>query len=467
MHQWLVPRVVLPLYERLTGRRPWTEALRLRELQWRPREELERRTLRRTCAVLDHAARHVPYYRELFARARIAPEDITTLSALARLPVVTRTDLRAGFPERTTAEDLPASRRWLTRTSGSTARPFDFYADRAGMDSWLGSHLFFLDWLGAAIWTPRIDIFGPPGGLTTANTPGSSALPQAVRRLILGERVVAVAGVTLTLAALRAHVDRFPRGRPYFIRAGPSYAARLATLLLADGRPLARGPMAVMTGAETLTMVQEAAIRNAFGCQVVNHYSTWEVPHMAQSCPDNAGVLHVNSERVVVRVVDTDGLDVRPGERGRVVITMLANDVMPLINYDLGDWAVRGNPCPCGRGFPTLAAVEGRSGEVIETADGRAITPAMLATQLPVQSDVARFLADYQADQTASGVMILRVVPLPGFTTAMVAPLRLVLQRMMGPTMSVSVEIVDRIPEERSGKRFIIKSYRPRAESKP
>ena len=53
-----------------------------------------------------------------------------------------------------------------------------------------------------------------------------------------------------------------------------------------------------------------------------------------------------------------------------MVLTALANDVMPFINYDLGDWAIGGDPCPCGRGFPTLAAIEGRGGEMIETPDG-------------------------------------------------------------------------------------------------
>jgi phenylacetate-CoA ligase len=78
-----------------------------------------------------------------------------------------------------------------------------------------------------------------------------------------------------------------------------------------------------MTGAEALAPVQEATIRMAFGCRVVDHYSTREVPHMAQSCPDNPGMLHVNSERVALRVVDADNRDVRPGERGRVLVTAL------------------------------------------------------------------------------------------------------------------------------------------------
>jgi phenylacetate-CoA ligase len=216
--------------------------------------------------------------------------------------------------------------------------------------------------------------------------------------------------------------------------------------------------MVVMAVSETLTPVQETAIRSAFGCRVVNHYSTWEVPHMAQSCPDNPALLHVNSERVVLRVVGGDGGDVGPGERGRVVVTALANDVMPLINYDLGDWAIRGAPCPCGRGFPTLAAIEGRSGEMIETPEGRAITPAMLTNQLAFECGIVGFLSEYQAEQTGPDAVTLRVVPTPGFTTGMVETLREGLGRLVGPGVAVSVEIVDCIPWEPSGKRPIIKT---------
>ena len=46
---------------------------------------------------------------------------------------------------------------------------------------------------------------------------------------------------------------------------------------------------------------------------------------MAQTCPDNAAVLHVNSERVALRIVGDDGRSVAPGTRGRIVVTALDN----------------------------------------------------------------------------------------------------------------------------------------------
>src|SRR6266511_2962935 len=131
MYRWLVPMVVFPLAERLGGRRMWTEMRRMSELQWRPQGELEARALERLRSLLLHAAMNVPYYRDLFKRAGIEPEDIRTLSDLSNLPITTKADLRTAFPARTTANNLPENRRRRMMTSGSTGLPFEFYWDRS------------------------------------------------------------------------------------------------------------------------------------------------------------------------------------------------------------------------------------------------------------------------------------------------------------------------------------------------
>ena len=135
-----------------------------------------------------------------------------------------------------------------------------------------------------------------------------------------------------------------------------------------------------------------------------------------------------------------------------MVLTALANDVMPFINYDLGDWAVAGEPCPCGRGFPTLAAIEGRGGDMIQTPEGRAITPGLLTNHLAFECDVVSFISEFQAEQTASDAVTFRLVPAPGFTTEMVATLRKDLERLVGPRVVVSVDAVDEIASEPSGQ---------------
>jgi phenylacetate-CoA ligase len=211
----------------------------------------------------------------------------------------------------------------------------------------------------------------------------------------------------------------------------------------------------VISGAETLTARDADTISRAFGSRVVNHYSAWEAPHMAQTCPDQPGVLHVNSERVVLRVVRDDGRPAAPGERGRIVITVLDNYVMPFINYDMEDSGVAGGRCPCGRGLPTLVDVEGRLSETILTPGGRIVTSATLDG---VFRFAGPYVREYQALQTAANTITLRIVPTSRFTPEIAAMLRADLKRYAGHDVTVEVESVTRIAPEASGKRLLIKA---------
>ncbi|MBI4572025.1 MAG: phenylacetate--CoA ligase family protein [candidate division NC10 bacterium] len=464
LYRWLVPRLIFPLYDALSGRRLWTEVRRLREAQWQAPADLEARAARKLRHLLGHAAAQVPYYRDLFARAQIDPTGIRTLADLARVPITTKSDLRAHFPGRTTAANLPARRRQPMTTSGSTGLPFAFYADTAAADVWLASYLFFREWAGAPLWETRVHIAAPPhfyerGPLQASR--GRVSESPLLRRLLLGERVVWLSGPDLTLEAFLACLRALGRRHRYFLFAFPSHAAELATHLLASGRELPVCPTVVIAYAEDLTPARAAQIQRAFRCPVVNHYSSLEVLHMAQSCPENPPLFHVNSERVILRIVRADGTPASPGQRGRVVVTDLANSVMPFINYDQGDWAVAGPPCPCGRGFPTLARLEGREDEAIRTLGGKTMTAVSLERFLLRVWGVIPYVAEYQAVQAAPGAVLLQIVPTLDFNQAVSRRLAADLAEWLGPGMTVTVEPVARIDPEPSGKRLTIKASLP------
>jgi phenylacetate-CoA ligase len=357
------------------------------------------------------------------------------------------------------ADDLPAGRRIAMCTSGSSGTPFAFYADRAGLDAWLGSFIFFQEWAGAALWDPRIQIAGPVQyGSDFADLP---RLAHGLRRLLLGERVVLLNAVTeLDLAKFRTTLQRLSRHGRVVLRGYASAVARVGAGLLAERRELPAYPKVAIAFGEALTPGGAAIIQRAFRCPVVDHYSAWEVPHLAQTCPDNPELLHVNSERAIVRIVREDGRDAAVGEEGRVVITHLSNDVMPLINYELGDSAVPGPPCPCGRGWPTIQGLVGRLVETIRTPSGRMFSPVSLTF---VVSTVLMhpYVLEYQAVQPSVDRLILKIVPSERWDATAERLLRENAEKQLGPDIALEVHLVERIELEPSGKRLMIKSGLP------
>ena len=80
----LAPGIVLPLYDRLSGRRIREEWLSLRRLQWRSSEELEDRAGAELKGLLIHASAHVPFYRDQFADAGADPGKVTRAAGVGR-----------------------------------------------------------------------------------------------------------------------------------------------------------------------------------------------------------------------------------------------------------------------------------------------------------------------------------------------------------------------------------------------
>jgi phenylacetate-CoA ligase len=128
------------------------------------------------------------------------------------------------------------------------------------------------------------------------------------------------------------------------------------------------------TYSESLPADLRDLVQATWGVRISDLYSANEVGYVALQCPES-GLYHVQSEDVLVEVVGDDGRPCAAGESGRVVVTSLHNFAMPLLRYDLGDFATVGGPCPCGRTLPTLAAILGRTRNMMRLPGGRSAWP--------------------------------------------------------------------------------------------
>jgi phenylacetate-CoA ligase len=459
LRQWLVPRVVLPLVGRIAGRRISARLADLRERQWWSAERLEADAVVRLRHLIEHARVHVPYYRQSLGDAGLRPEDIRSLADLSRVPVTTKATLRAAGLERTTADNVPARRRWPITTTGSSGAPLPFYADLAAEDTRVATYLLALEWAGVGVWDVEVKV-GSPFRDVTWLYPRPTRVGRLGRRVLLGQRSARLEVPRPTHKDLERLVRETAGRRPWFLRGFPTVLALLGDGLLQAGDRLPTRPTSIISRGETLTVPRRATIAEAFRGPVVDHYASNEIPHLAQSCPGGPSGLHVLGDRAIVRVVREDGRPAAPGERGRVLVTDLENRVMPFINYAVGDLAVQGPPCACGRALPILEAVEGRELEVVRLPAGDRIPGYTLLACMREWCDMAA-LREFQIVQTATDRLLLKVVPTPRFSGVDSTRLKSGLESLLGPGMTVEVTTVDQISAEPSGKRLLVKTETP------
>ncbi len=313
--------------------------------------------------VVRHAALSVPFYRELWREAGCGPapdgggtrfdpaRDALTPSRFAQLPVVTRAMLQQAG-ERAFSPTLPADHgRVLSgETSGTTAPPLAFRASELMQFMWraftLRDHLWH-----------RRDLRGKLAAIRR--------LPMAsVQETNWG---LATAELCVTGPAVGLHIDHDVQTQarwlieqaPASLISHPSNLLALARWFEQTGeRPPALADLRSV--AEGVTAEQRDVCQRVFGVPLVDSYSTKALGYLALQCPRHPHY-HVQSEGVLLELLDEHGQPVPAGATGRVVVTSLHNFAMPFVRYDTGDRATAGGACDCGRTLPVLAHIEGRA----------------------------------------------------------------------------------------------------------
>jgi phenylacetate-CoA ligase len=105
-------------------------------------------------------------------------------------------------------------------------------------------------------------------------------------------------------------------------------------------------------------------------------YSSEEFGNIALQCPEHADRYHVQAENLLVEIVDEHDVPCAPGEIGRVLVSTLHNFTMPLLRYEIGDYAEAGASCACGRGLPVIRRIAGRQRNMLRLPDGRSHWPS-------------------------------------------------------------------------------------------
>lgn len=322
--------------------------------------------LRKLRSLLEFATIHVPYYEKCRLATGMTGDTLATPEGFRSWPILTKAILR----EQTDAlvsTKLNGNRLIPSSTSGSTGEATYFFLDTRSDAFRKAIVIRNAEWAGIRNGDKLVRLWGARRDFATAHHP----ILQSLRSKVMGSRVFD--STDLSDERLAQYVLEIKRIEPELMVSYPGPLEILASYCRDRNIEFA-SLKAIITSAETLWPHQRALAESVFGVKIYNRYGSREFGDIAHECHVGNG-LHVNSDRVYIEVLDPSGVPCPPGETGELFITDLDNYGMPMIRYrigDLGAWSTDAD-CTCGRPFPLLARVEGRSLDVVKTADGKRV----------------------------------------------------------------------------------------------
>lgn len=409
-----------------------------------PADLLRDRQIAQLATVWAHARRQVPFYRDRpgpkpFAGTGLDPD------AWAAVPVLTRAQVQSK------AASLKAGRLPLGHAHTGTVRTSGATGTAVAVPT---TSVMRMMWFASALrdhyWNER-DESGRVASIRIFDDKAKAGWPDGIAFRDWGAPV-SLLHRTGSAVGLSIHTDPakqaefLKRHRPDYLLTFPSNAAALAELALAGALDLPE-LKEIQLVSEALDPTVRSRIERAWGAKVTDVYSAQEVGYIALQCPGHDHY-HVQAENVLVEVVDDDGRPCAPGGVGRVLVTALHNFAMPLIRYEIGDYAEVGEDCACGRTLPVLRRILGRVRNMLVLPGGERRWPSLAA---PFYRDIAP-VVQHQIVQHDLQRVEARLVVERALTPAEEAALRDVIVERLGHPFDVAFSYPARIERDRSGK---------------
>ncbi|RJP84779.1 MAG: phenylacetate--CoA ligase family protein [Desulfobacteraceae bacterium] len=406
-----------------------------------PRKNLDRLRLCLFKKQMRNIYENVPYYREIFQRLNIVPEDFKHIDDIQKLPIVSKKDINGNL-NIFLNENIELWDCYKSHTSGSTGQPFLTYFDKK---SWIRKK--YLSKLRA-----RMACGMRPGErVAVFESELSGQLESRNRKHPLQQFFLKIKYFSIfdDVAAAIEHLIAF---RPQNVYGPQSFLFHLARGIKKTGRTL---PFLkrVYTSAEYRESSVTQFIKDVLKVEVYDIYGSTEFKEVAWECERHQGY-HINEDEVLCEILD-GGKPAPIGEVGDIVLTDLKNTAMPLIRYRIHD---RGKllqaPCRCGRTFSIMLPVGGRASEYILLPDGERISPYRFTTAI----EKFKGLLQYQLIQESETDLFVNVIIDSNVGNETCRNIEETIINITRGQMRVIVRKTERILPEENGKFKVVKN---------
>ncbi len=378
-------------------------------------DEQQRRDFQR---LLEYVWNNSPFYRDYYNSHGLRKDDLGEIS-VADLPILSKRTLMENFDEAVTDPRLQKSQleRWIREVRDLR----DLYHDEFVVIQNSGSSgqfgIFVYDRKAWQLINTRLATCLPPptrtgdgkirlavyltpnghfGGVTT-----SVMLPQSVYEILVLSLLDNPDDVVRQLNAFQ----------PHRLSGYASSISSLATL--ANQKKLNIDPQMIVVSGDPLSQIMEHSIQHAWQAPIYDVYATAESIFLGVKKPGQSE-FELFDDLNIVEIIADDNVPAPIGKPGRVVVTNLYNLTLPILRYDLGDEAVRGDG-PQNSSGTTIRDLQGRTYDalpvILDNGKLDAVHPLALSSFYILSLEQIQFVSlrpdyvrvDYVASENVDG----------------------------------------------------------------
>jgi len=401
--------------------------------------------------ILLHSYKNIPYYTNVFDKIGLVTNEKVNLSKFREIPILTKETLRKHQKE-LISKDYKKRKWYYNFSGGSTGEPTKFMQDNHYV-KWFGASnkYYYQDMLGIKINNvKKVFLWGSPRDLFKGNIGFTNKIKNWFSNILF------LNSFKMTENDMKSYVKSINTYKPDLIRGYAGSLYELANFCEKNKLNIHK-PKILVCSAETLTDDMRTKIETIFGTKLYNFYGSRESASIAGECKN--GLIHIFSFNNYLEILDQKNNPSVEGQEGRVIITTLHNYSMPLIRYDLGDFAIHGSKtCSCGNFLPTIKKISGRLEEQFIKKDGSIVIGYFFVHLLGVLQNKG-FINKFQIIQEDFNRIKIRAVLNDHLPESEKNEIEQKIRVTMGMDCKIEWDFVDDIPKTSGGKYLYTQSF--------
>lgn len=323
-------------------------------------------------ALVRHSYKSVPYYRDLFNRMKLKPNDIQRIEDLQKIPIMNKSTVRNHGIRNFISSDVGANKMLRMSSSGSTGEPFEYFTTKQAHNFNIASNLLGWFSMGYRFGDRYVKI--------------DNSRRKGVKRI-----------QDYLLSCMHVHLDSFSDEyidnllhsidlfQPKYIR---SYSAPLEIVLkrAKEKETSINSCCGVNTTGSVLSANLRTLVREVMKCEVFDSYSC-EAGATAFECATHSGY-HSCMEYAITEAIPF----ANSNHLFRNISTDLWNYAMPFIRYDTNDvLEISGTTCSCGNKHLFINKILGRAVDFLISSKEGYINPHTISILMKCAKAILEF----------------------------------------------------------------------------